>query len=146
MNIKHVCPFLFLVSILFSCVQDVNLEYDHEPKLCLNCLLNPDSLIKASVTLSYSLDNPEQFEYVNNASIKLFEDDILKGQLTFIGTGKYLLKQKPEIGKNYKIIVEALGYKKIEASTKVPGKPMINYSKDTTKILERLKDERIKHS
>jgi hypothetical protein len=87
MNIKHVCPFLFLLSILFSCVQDVNLEYDHEPKLCLNCVLNPDSIITATLTLSHALDNSENFEKVNNAIIKLFENDSLKGELIFISDG-----------------------------------------------------------
>ncbi len=132
----------FLVSVLlvftYSCTQEVTLEFDHEPKLCLNCILNPDSLIKASVTLSHSLDNLAQFEPVNNANIKLFENDILKGELAFLSSGLYLLKQKPETGKDYKIIVEATGYEKLVAYTKVPEKPLINYTKDTTRILENV--------
>ncbi len=86
-------------------------------------------MIKASVTLSHSLDNSSQFEPVNNANIKLFENDILKGELTFLGSGKYLLKQIPEYGKDYKIIVEAQGYETLEAITKVPEKPLLNYYK-----------------
>ncbi len=121
----------FIVLIFSSCVEEVELNFDHEPKLCLNCILNPDSLIKASVTLSHSLDNSAQFESVNNANIKLYENDILKGELTFISSGLYLLKQKPESGKDYKIIVEAQGYETLEAFTKVPEKPIISYSKDT---------------
>ena len=128
----------FIVLIFSSCVEEVELNFDHEPKLCLNCILNPDSLIKASVTLSHSLDNSAQFESVNNANIKLYENDILKGELTFISSGLYLLKQKPESGKDYKIIVEAQGYETLEAFTKVPEKPIISYSKDTTKILENV--------
>ena len=130
--------FLFVLLLFGSCVEEVTLEFDHEPKLCINCILNPDSLIKASVTLSHSLDNSAQFEPVNNANIKLYEDDIFKGELTFLGMGKYLLKQKPESGKDYKIIVEAQGYETLEAFTKVPEKPLLNYSKDTTRILENV--------
>jgi len=136
MNIKHVCPFLFLLSILFSCVQDVNLEYDHESKLCLNCVLNPDSIITVTLTLSHALDNSENFEKVNNASIKLFENDTLKGKLIFISDGKYLLKQKPVSGNAYKIVAEASGHTPISANTNIPEKPIIMYSKDTTRIIE----------
>lgn len=132
----------FLVSVLlvfnYSCTQEVTLEFDHEPKLCLNCVLNPDSIITASLTLSHSLDNSGVFDAVDNANIKLFENDILKGELAFLSSGKYLLKQKPETGKHYKIIVEAPGYEKLEAFTKVPEKPLINYTKDTTRILENV--------
>jgi hypothetical protein len=138
MNIKHVCPFLFLVSILFSCVQDVNLEYDHESKLCLNCILNPDSLISANLTLSHALENSGNFEKVNNASIKLFENDSLKGELIFISDGKYLLKQKPVSGKTYKIVAEASGHIPISANTTIPEKPIIKYTKDTTSYIENL--------
>ena len=81
--------FIIYFTLFLSCVEEVTLNFDHEPKLCLNCILNPDSLIKASVTLSHGLDNLAQFEPVNNASIKLFENDILKGELTFLSSGKY---------------------------------------------------------
>lgn len=130
--------FIMFFSLFLSCVDEVTLEFDHEPKLCINCILNPDSLIKTSVTLSHGLDSSAQFEPVNNANIKLFENDILKGELAFLSSGKYLLKQKPESGKVYKIIVEAQGYKTLEAITKIPEKPLINYTKDTTRILENV--------
>jgi len=130
--------FIIFFSLFLSCVEEVTLEFDHEPKLCINCILNPDSLIKASVTLSHSLDNSAQFEPVNNANIKLFENDILKGELTFLVSGKYLLKQKPESGKDYKIIVEAPGYETLEAITKIPEKPLLNYSKDTIRIMDNV--------
>lgn len=136
-NLIHFCCLLVGIA-MFSCTQEVTLEFDHEPKLCLNCILSPDSLIKASVTLSHSLDNSAQFEPINNANIKLFENDILKGELAFLSSGKYLLKQKPESGKIYTIIVEAQGYETLEAFTKVPEKPLLNYSKDTIRIMDNV--------
>lgn len=138
MNIKHVCPFLFLLSILFSCVQDVNLEYNHESKLCLNCVLNPDSIITATLTLSHALDNSGKFEVINNAAITINEEGVVIGTLKLKSDGKYLLNQRPVFGKTYSIVAEAPGFEKIAATTTVPEKPMINYSKDTTKILENV--------
>jgi len=139
MNIKNVCPFLFLVVILFSCVQDVNLEFEHEPKFCLNCILNPDSIITVSLTLSHSLDNSGKFEAVNNAVITLYEEDNIKGTLKLKSDGKYILNQKPVSGKRYHIVAETTGYKAIKANTTVPEKPIIEYTKDTTGIIENLK-------
>ncbi len=138
MRIRTYC-FLFLVILVASCEQDVTLKYDHESKLCLNCILNPDSIITASLTLSNPMDNSENFEKVNNAIIKLFENDTFKGELIFINDGKYLLKQKPVSGKTYKIVAEVSGHTQISANTTVPEKPIIKYTKDTTSFIEKLK-------
>ncbi|KAF0238144.1 MAG: hypothetical protein FD181_1352 [Prolixibacteraceae bacterium] len=138
MNIKHVCPFLFLLSILFSCVQDVNLEYKHESKLCLNCILNPDSIITASLTLSHALDYSGKFEAVNNAVITLYEEDNIIGTLKLKSNGKYFLNQRPVSGKTYHIVAESTGYESLKANTTVPEKPTIEYTKDTTAIIENL--------
>lgn len=136
---KRIYCYLFPLILITSCVQDVTIEFKHEPKLCLNCILNPDSIITATLTLSHALDNSENFEKVNNASIKLFENDTLKGELIFISDGKYLLKQKPVTGKTYKIVAEASGYTPISSNTNIPEKPIIKYTKDTTGIIENLK-------
>jgi hypothetical protein len=84
------------------------------------------------------MDNSENFEKVNNAIIKLFQNDTLKGELIFINDGKYLLKQKPVSGKTYKIVAEASGHTQISANTTVPEKPIIKYTKDTTSFIENL--------
>jgi hypothetical protein len=124
---------LFLVN---SCEQDVTLEFNNEPKLCLNCILNPDSLITASLTLSHSLDNSGKFEAVNNAVITLYEEDNIKGTLKLKSDGKYILNQKPIAGKMYYIEAKVTGYQSIKAKTIVPEKPIIIYTKDTVRIIE----------
>ena len=129
---------LIKVFIFFSCTQDVTLEFDHEPKLCINCILNPDSFITARLTLSHSLDNSGKFEVVNNAVIKLYEEDNLMGTLKLKSNGKYSLTQKPVSGKTYHIVAEAIGYEAIEANTTIPEKPTIKCTKDTTSIIENL--------
>jgi hypothetical protein len=136
MSIKQVCLFLFLASILFSCEQDVTLEFNSKPKLCLNCVLNPDSLITASLTLSHLLDNSGNFEAVNNAVITLYEENNIKGTLKLKSEGKYILNHKPVSGKTYHIVAETTGYESIKAITTVPEQPIILYSKDTTRIIE----------
>jgi len=129
---------IFVLLSVISCEQEVTLDFDKESKLCLNCILNPDSVITASLTLSHSLDNSGLFEKVNNAVITLYEDDNIKGTLKLKSDGKYLLNQRPASGKKYRIVVEATGYETIKANTTVPEKPTIKYTRDTTSIIENL--------
>ena len=43
--------FQIIVLLTFiSCEKDVTLEFNNMPKLCFNCILNPDSIITASLT------------------------------------------------------------------------------------------------
>ncbi len=136
--IKRLITFCLYVFIFYSCEQDVILEFNHEPKLCLNCILNPDSLITANLTLSHALDNSGKFETVNDAIITLFEEDEVKGVLKLKSDGKYSLNQKPISGKTYLITAESPGYDKLGAKTKVPQKPQLTITKDTTSIIENL--------
>ena len=130
--------FLIIIFLIFcSCVQDVTLEYDNEPKLCFNCVLNPDSIITASLTLSHALNNAGKFDVVNNAVITLYEENLVKGMLKQNSEGKYFLNQKPVSGKTYHIIAESAGFKSLKASTTVPEKPAIQYTRDTTSIIDK---------
>jgi hypothetical protein len=131
--------FLSQVLLIFtSCEQEIILDFDHKSKLCLNCILNPDSIITASLTLSHALDNSGNFEVVNNAVITLYEGDIVKGTLKLKSDGNYVLNQRPVSGKTYYIEAEVSGYEKIKASTKVPEKIQILFNKDTTSIIKNL--------
>lgn len=130
--------FQIIIFLIFcSCVQDVTLEYDNEPKLCFNCVLNPDSIITASLTLSHALNNAGKFDVVNNAVITLYEENLVKGILKQNSEGKYFLNQKPVSGKTYHIIAESAGFKSLKASTTVPEKPAIQYTRDTTSIIDK---------
>ena len=130
--------FQIIIFLIFcSCVQDVTLEYDNEPKLCFNCVLNPDSIITASLTLSHALNNAGKFDVVNNAVITLYEENLVKGMLKQNSEGKYFLNQKPVSGKTYHIIAESSGFKSLKASTTVPEKPAIQYTRDTTSIIDK---------
>jgi len=127
---------LFFIMIFFSCEKEVTFNFEHEPKLCLNCILNPDSTITANLSLSKKLDKSDNFEPVENANIYLYEGDILLGKLQNIGKGDYRLSRKPIIGKEYTITAVSNNYKKVKATTMVPAAPEIVFSKDTTGLSE----------
>ncbi len=126
--------FLLILTVLIfsSCEKEVTFNFEHEPRLCLNCILNPDSTITANLTLSKKLDKSNNFVPVENATIDLYEEDVLLGKLQEVGNGNYKLMKKPVKGKKYDIIVDVSGYKRVSATTTVPVAPEISYSKDTT--------------
>ena len=124
---------LILGVFLFpSCEKDVILDFKHEPQLCLNCILNPDSLVSASLTLSHSLDNSGNFETVDNGTITLYKGDEIYGKLEGKGNGRYVLNKKPVVGEEYKIIAEAKNHSTISATTTIPDFPVVEYSTEIT--------------
>ncbi len=144
MNLKTAIPLVFLIIIIYSCEKEVTLDFGHTPKLCLNCILNPDSTITAKLTLSKKLDDSDNFISVENATVKLYEEGILFGELTDYGNGNYLLNKKPTKGKLYKIVAESIDKKTVIATTVIPGAPDVSYLKDTTGSTEY--DNRIRYN
>ncbi len=122
----------FIFFTLFSCEKEVTLNLSHEPTLCLNCILNPDSMISASLSISKALNASGDFESVNNASVLLYEDGSLFGELQRTGNGNYRLNKKPSVSKNYKIVAQAPGYTSVTATTIVPRFPEVATTRDTT--------------
>ncbi|HKI89882.1 MAG TPA: DUF4249 domain-containing protein [Draconibacterium sp.] len=122
----------FSILIFVSCEKEVTLNFEHTPKMCLNCILNPDSLVSASLTLSHSLDNSGTFEAVDNGTLTLYEGNELFGTLEAKGNGRYISSKKPVVGKTYKIVAEAKDYTTISGTTTIPDFPVVEYSKTIT--------------
>lgn len=124
---------VFVFWVLFSsCEQEVTLDFDNEPKLCLNCILNPDSVVSAKLTLSHSLNNSGNFETVDNGVLTLYEGEEMFGILEAKGNGRYVLNKKPVVGETYKIVAEAKSYAVVSSVTTIPDFPVIEYSKEIT--------------
>ena len=58
---KHSLLF-FSCLALFSCEQVVDFDYQAERKICLNCILNPDSTIHLSLYYTRTLDETGDFD------------------------------------------------------------------------------------
>ena len=140
LNMKKNTLFILLIIpgvFLFpACEKDVTFDFDHSPKLVLNCILNPDSVVSASLTLSESLDSTANFESVRGAEIIIYEGNNIFGVLEPIENGRYKLDKKPEPGKTYKIEVKGKNHPPLLATTTVPKPPEIKYSKEITGQLE----------
>lgn len=114
-----------LCFLNFSCKQNVKFEFEHHPKLTFNCILNPDSIIKADLSESRGIGSTSDFVLVENAEIKLFEEGKLLGTMKDLGKGEYNYFYQPKSGLNYKVEIYKDGYDYCEAITYVPELPKI---------------------
>ncbi len=145
--IKLIGPLIVGVFFTFqvtSCRKEVELSFTHEPKLCFNCILNPDSIIKADLSMSQAIGESENFLTVSGAKIELFENNSSLGTLIDNGKGNYSIKYRPQYGAEYKIRIEKDGYQANEAYTKVPNKTRIEVNTIITDPKERLYRKTVK--
>ena len=124
---------LILISLFFafvSCEKDLNTKVVISPKLCFNCILNPDSLIHGSLSLSQSISEDKTLVKIDHATIELKKDGQLIGTMQNTGNGIYRLNIKPSSGSFYEISINAEGFPLLHASTTVPEKPPVSYRLD----------------
>lgn len=127
----------FALLLFFSCEKEVKLDFNHQPALCLNCILSPDSLVNARLTISRNIANNYEFDFIDDATIILFEEDQWTDTLTSAGAGKYRLNIKPKLNTRYRIVVMHDNYKDLSATTIIPSYPHIIYNPDTIEYSEQ---------
>lgn len=132
---------IFLIICGISCEKTIEIDLeDAKIRLVVNAELNPDSTIRVNVTRSrHILDNAE-IEAVSDAVVKLFEDDVFIGNLTYESRGFYTINYKPTIGKKYKVEVTHEKYDDVYGITEVPNPVEINKI-DTIKTFSEWGDE-----
>ena len=127
-RILQYLPLITLILLLFSCEKPVSdFEYkEHDPKLVLNCMLNPDSIMKAHVSKSVPVDaSDKKIPFIADAEVKIYQDDVFITDLLHAGKGFYTADMYPQPGKTYRVEVQAPGMKKVEAETGIPGRNTI---------------------
>lgn len=130
---------IFFLFIIYSCEKDLDTSINVSPKLCFNCILNPDSVITATVSLSQSISYEREAEKVLNAEIELKEEGKPSFFLKHIGNGIYMIDLKPTIGSKYSVEISSPGYPTLEATTIVPIRPEVKYTKGSLKPKEEIK-------
>ena len=129
-HIKSIILLFVLFSIFVSCEKVLETDVEVKGQLCFNCILNPDSLIYGSLSLSQSITEVKSFKKINKAIVELKGDGQTIGILQNTGDGRYTLNLKPTSGKVYEISIQAEGYPALMASTIVPIKPSVSYQLD----------------
>ncbi|WP_159517727.1 DUF4249 domain-containing protein [Sunxiuqinia indica] len=117
----------FSVMIMLSCEQVVDFDYQAERKICLNCILNPDSTVRVDLYYTRTLDETGEFEPVTNATLEFFENGEPWGTANPVSEGNYQLDKKPLEGKTYAVKCTAPGNLPLTAETTVQEKPDVTY-------------------
>ncbi len=114
----------FLTLLLFSCIKEV--DYDIPPmkqQVVVNGLFCPDSTFKIHISLSSSTSVSPNF--VENATVEIFKDNVSIGLLYHTLNGWYETGVKPMVGKSYKLKVSVPNFDAVEAISSVPILPSI---------------------
>lgn len=119
---------LFISSLLIvlfaSCIKKVDINYDELPrKVVVNGVICPDSAFQVRVTMSSALNESKPF--VNNAIVRVYEDDIYLFDLPNTSNGWYKVWFTPSEGKNYKVEVTVPNFETVFAETTIPVFPQI---------------------
>jgi len=74
---KKILFILLISSTFISCMEVLDIDaLPEDKKLALNSLITPDSLIKVNLSTSISsLDCDAFIKFINDAEVKLYEDD-----------------------------------------------------------------------
>lgn len=139
---------MVLASIVFCIGCEKTIEIDLEDakiRLVVNAEINPDSIIKVNITRSRHILDNAAIPSVADADVKLFEDDVLIGTMTYESYGNYTINYKPKTEKIYKITVSHSTLESVYCTTLIP--PKVKFiSIDTTRSYNEYGSERINFS
>lgn len=132
---------IILIVLGISCEKTIEIDLDDAKiRLVVNAEMNPDSTVKVNVTRSRHILDNAAIEAVTDAIVKLYEDDVFIGNLTYESRGFYKINYKPLIGKKYKIEVYHEKYDDVYGFTEIPIPIEINKI-DTIKKFSEYGDE-----
>ena len=128
-NNYYIISLLIIASVgIFSCREPIDITVpDTQKKIVLNGLINPDSTVKLNLSKSISiLEKDDKITFLENADVKLYEDDIFKENLQYDINGYYRGTVYPQIGKTYKITAEYSPLDAVDAETEILSAPIIS--------------------
>ena len=131
-----------------SCDIVVDLDIpEHERVLVVNSILTTDSMINASISHSVGAFDASSISYVNNATVEVYEDGVLLGEMDeqvsysynymdeLDSTYVYNFNQNPVAGKIYSYEIAHPDYEAVRAETTVPAAVKLNVN-DVTLLSE----------
>ena len=125
-NFRQFSIFSFQLSILAACFLflscEEELEFNDEvsqPKLVLNCLVMPDSLVKVHLSESgVFLINADDFKTMGDADVFVYQNGVQVEKLRYAGNGIYKTEVfTPSAGDMIKITASNSQYDEITAET-----------------------------
>ena len=134
-TLQYILIAFISVSILISCEKEIEFNGDTvEPMIVVNSFISPDSLIYAHLTKSkFFLSNKNGFDFINNADVSLYINQVFKEKLTLSSDGMYMSATKPNYGDTIRLQVKSTGFDDVESTAIIPVQSVI-LALDTTMI------------
>ncbi len=133
---------LLLLLIFSSCSKIIDIDIpDKEKHIDIIGVMNTDSIINVNVSKSVNiLTKSNRVDFVDDATVKIYEDSVYKETLTFKDNGNYYANFKPVAGNNYKIEVSVPNSGQVDAENIIPDKVDIE-SIDTLTVYDPFFEE-----
>ncbi len=129
---------IFFLSILTftSCEKVIKFNGKvTDPLIVVNSFITPDSVVSAQISESkFFLSNVDSFTMINNATVTLNVNGIMKGNLLYTSNGLYTSSYHPAIGDSIQLFVQVPGKNTISCGTTTQA-PVNIIKIDTTSVL-----------
>ncbi len=122
---KTYIPFLLLI-VIYSCVNEVDLNIDSNNLLVVNSIIFPDSTIKVQVGRSQDLCDSSETIPLNTAEVSIYKDSTFVENLNITGDGIYESDITPIAGSDYTIKVNSGNLAAAYSTTSIPVKTKID--------------------
>ena len=116
---------LILLSILSifitGCINELEFNGDMtQPYMVMNGYVTPDSVVKVHLTKSkFFLQSDDNFNYVSNATVKLYVNGIEKQTMTYIKNGFYISTYMPMVGDIIKVVASNSEFENVNSTIEV---------------------------
>lgn len=131
--------FIPALIAVHSCIKPVD-DFDvkkKDPKIVMNAILNPDSVLQVHLSRSIGTLDKEEITWITNANVAVYEGDMLITTLDSFKNGYYFKSSfRPTENKEYRITAMADGFEPVTSTIKTMQKVYIE-KVDTVKRLIR---------
>jgi len=135
-RIQLLVAILFPGMAFFCCTRETNIQLPKRaPSLVLHGYIAIGDTFKVAIGRTFAIDTfvTDDLTYIENASVAVYENDVFKDSLRYnVQEKRYIAAAAVALpGKIYKIVVSAMGYETIEATTAGPAPPQRLFVKHT---------------
>ncbi len=113
------------LCFIFACEKEVSINIDEADLIVVNSFFSPDSILKVNISKTLPVLDEKNSNFVENAEIKLYENENFIGNLKYDNKGNYYIDYKVRQNKKYKIEVQSPVDYKCVASDIIPQSPKI---------------------
>ncbi|NLX40643.1 MAG: DUF4249 family protein [Bacteroidales bacterium] len=132
MKIRYYSAILLFAGLLCaSCVETIYPESVEKTPVVVNCVLDTSDTQSLYLAYSSKVSEVEDFKIIDNADAVLREikgnDTVTVATFSFESDGMWRTNFRPVGGKEYQLLIEIPGQKRVTATTRMPQKVHIIY-------------------